>query len=380
MVGFLVGVIRPTSGLAVAGRIGNIGCVGLGGLGRRGAQLCASTYTMLLGLVVGSWLVGRVGAVAWLWLVRRVGFRAVLVRSWPGLGLVGRVGNVGWVGLVRRPGSVAVLSGLTLHRLRRRWALASVLVWGEVGRSLGRCGWPTCWWASCGLLGTSIGLDLIWWIISSNRLFISSSGVGWWAAWWSALSTCWGWSPCASSLWPGRWGLSSWVGCWATWWSALTTCWGVSPCAGGLLPTSWCWGCSFWGVWAGGHFWAAWWSASWGSWLSTDWAASLWSSPGWWGLSSPGGCASLLGWPGILGDKIWSLLLWSWTETHLQSTLVIVRGCIVFAGLFVLVMLAGRYLASSAAAWWSGCLSGPGTSPGTSAWVLAGCLSMNNHL
>ena len=108
-------------------RAGTVGCM-VARLSRRGAQLCASTYTWLAGLVIGLWLAGWVGSVGWLGLVRRVGVVAMqmlLVAGLgrrgrqlcvsglvPGLGLVGRVGSVGWVGLVRRVGGVAVLSVL----------------------------------------------------------------------------------------------------------------------------------------------------------------------------------------------------------------------------------------------------------------------------
>ena len=128
----------------VGGLISNVGC-GIFRLNRRGAQLCASTYTWPAGLVSGLWLAGRVGTVGWLWLVRRVGGEAMQILLVAGLGrrggqlcvpglvsglgLVGRVGSVGKVGLVRRVGGVAVLNVVVaLSVLRGRRVQLSVLV------------------------------------------------------------------------------------------------------------------------------------------------------------------------------------------------------------------------------------------------------------
>ena len=95
--------------------------------------------------------------------------------------------------------------------------------------------------------------------------------------------------------------------------------------------------------------------------------ASLGSFLGWWGGSSRTGWAgwssivslglssSSLGLPGMLFISNWTLLSLSWTETHLPCTLVIVRGCMVLAGLLELMLGGGWSPLASPSAGWSAC-------------------------
>ena len=99
-------MVGSVGGFWLVRRAGAVGCM-VAKLSRRGAQLCASTYTWLAGLIGGLGLAGRVGTVGWLWLVRRVGVVAVQMLLVVGLGIAGRaalcirVGSwlgIGWAG------------------------------------------------------------------------------------------------------------------------------------------------------------------------------------------------------------------------------------------------------------------------------------------
>ena len=76
---------------------------------------------------------------------------------------------------------------------------------------------------------------------------------------------------------------------------------------------------------------------------------------GWSSLVSLGLSSSSCGWPGMLVISNWTLLSLSWTETHLPCTLVIVRGCMVLAGLLELMLGGGWSPLASPSAGWSAC-------------------------
>jgi hypothetical protein len=155
----------------------------------------------------------------------------------------------------------------------------------------------------------------------------------------------------------------------------------------GLLLGLGCFNCSAWPPFMSGC--ASRWPRSWqctSTWLSvwlgvvsscpvcSAWSSlcsgfSAWSTPGLlWGSAWP---LSFCCVPNFLDVNKWVLFMFGWTDTHLRTALIIVRGCIVLSGCVLRLLLGlGCFNCSAWPPFMSGCASRwPRSWQGTSTWL-----------